>query len=117
MKKWLLLLLIPITFGAEAAVSLPYKSIGLKTDVTVKISKETAKRDLGFYRRRFPRTFTTETAYLSIELQNLSPTSPKDLRVSYESDAYDFDEPAEKKSDSSEKPETAKKLVSCGRGH
>jgi hypothetical protein len=85
MKKWFVLLLMLPAFPMEGMVPLPQTSVPMKTEVKVKSEKQRTRKNeysAPGYRTAVKKN-TSQSVFLSIEVQSMSPKPIKDLRISY----------------------------------
>ncbi len=85
MKRWFILLALLIAAEADGMIPLRRPSVALKTDVKVKSSREKSRRDeyTKYGYRAAIEKDTKETAYLAIQVRNMSPRIVKNIRVVY----------------------------------
>lgn len=85
MKRWLLVLLVLPALEAEGMVPLLKTSVPLKTKVRVKSEKQRTRKNqysAPGYRTAVKKN-TSQSVFLSIEVQSMSPKPIKDMRISY----------------------------------
>jgi len=98
MKRWLVVLFVLMAVEAEGMVPLRRPSVALKTEIKVKSSKKKSRRDeyTKYGQRAAVEKDTKQTAYLAIEVRNMSPRIVKNLRIVYQLYELQFEQASNK---------------------
>lgn len=93
MKRWLVLLAFLMAVDAEAMVPLQRTTVAIKTDVKVKSESDRTRRDeyTNYGYRTGIEKDTKQSAFLSIEVRNMSPRVIEKLRIVYQLYELEFE--------------------------
>jgi len=98
MKKLFVLAITAMAIQAEAMVPLQRTTVAIKTDVKVKSGKDRTRRDeyTNYGYRTGIEKDTKQSAFLSIEVRNMSPRVIEKLRIVYHLYELEFEQASNK---------------------